>query len=97
MIDGKDAIIKKIVELDTKVKNKEKLSTKEGEQLKTLHIALEMYQRGYKISNINLYKSDSVNFVVDKENKLLKTVVTVRSFQQCILLKPPKTDSTIVL
>ena len=71
MIDGKDAIIKKIVELDTKVKNKEKLSVKETEQLKTLHIALEMYQRGYKISNINLYKSDSVNFVVDKENKCL--------------------------
>lgn len=71
MIDGKDAIIKKIVELDTKVKNKEKLSTKETEQLKTLHIALEMYQRGYRISNINLYKSDSVNFVVDKENKCL--------------------------
>ena len=31
-----------------------------------------MYQRGYRISNINLYKSDSVNFVVDKENKAIK-------------------------
>jgi len=71
MIDGKDSIIRKIVELDSKVKNKEKLSTKETEQLKTLHIALEMYQRGYKIGNIDLYKSDAVNFVVDKDNKCL--------------------------
>ncbi|MCQ2087425.1 MAG: PolC-type DNA polymerase III [Bacilli bacterium] len=71
MIEGKDAIIRKIVELDAKSKSREKLSNKEGEQLKTLHIALEMYQRGYKISNINLYKSDSVNFVVDRENKCL--------------------------
>ena len=30
-----------------------------------------MVQRGYKFSNINLYKSDATNFVVDHETKSL--------------------------
>ena len=30
-----------------------------------------MVQRGYKFENISLEKSDSTNFVVDKENKAL--------------------------
>ena len=72
MIKGKDAIISKIEELKTRQRvSNEKLSPKETEQLKTLYNALEMVQRGYKFSNIDLYRSDATKFVVDYENKSL--------------------------
>ncbi len=72
MIKGEQAIINRLEELKLKGKTKgEKLSPKESEQVKTLTIALEMVQRGYKFENIDLYKSDPLNFVVDKENKAL--------------------------
>ena len=72
MIKGKDAIISKIEELKTKQRiSNEKLSPKEAEQLKTLINALEMVQRGYSFSNIDLYRSDASKFVVDYENKSL--------------------------
>ena len=72
MIKGKDAIISKIEELRTRQRvSNEKLSPKEQEQLKTLLNALEMVQRGYKFSNIDLYKSDATKFVVDYETKSL--------------------------
>ena len=72
MIKGEQAIINRLEELKLKSKTKgEKLSPKEAEQMKTLGIALEMVQRGYKFENINLYKSDPLNFVVDKENNAL--------------------------
>ena len=72
MIKGKDAIISKIEELRTKQRiSNEKLSPKEAEQLKTLINALEMVQRGYHFSNIDLYRSDASNFVVDYEHKAL--------------------------
>ena len=72
MIKGEQAIINRLEELKLKSKTKgEKLSPKESEQIKTLTIALEMVQRGYKFANIDLYKSDPFNFVVDKENNAL--------------------------
>ena len=72
MIKGREAIVARLEELKFKSKSKtEKLSPKEAEQIKTLNIALEMVQRGYKFSNIDLYRSHPVNFVVDHENKAL--------------------------
>ena len=72
MIKGKDAIISKIEELRMRQRvSNEKLSPKEQEQLKTLINALEMVQRGYKFSNIDLYRSDATKFVVDYETKSL--------------------------
>ncbi|MCQ2815343.1 MAG: PolC-type DNA polymerase III [Bacilli bacterium] len=72
MIGGEAAIIERLEELKVKGKTRgEKMSPKEEEQLKTLQIAIEMVQRGYKFSNIDLYKSDATQFVVDKENKCL--------------------------
>ena len=72
MIAGKEAVIEKLDELKLKSRSKtEKLSTKEAEQVKTLNVALEMLQRGYTFSNIDLYKSDPLNFVVDHERKCL--------------------------
>lgn len=72
MIKGEQAIIDRLEELKLKGKTKgEKLSPKETEQIKTLTISLEMVQRGYKFENIDLYRSDPLKFVVDKENKAL--------------------------
>ena len=47
------------------------VSSKEQSLLTTLESAIEMCARGYKFSNIDLYKSDATKFVVDKENKCL--------------------------
>lgn len=72
MIKGEDAIINRLEQLKNLEKTTGKaLSPKEEEQYKTLQIAIEMVERGYKFSNIDLYKSDATNFVVDHENKAL--------------------------
>ncbi|HNX16195.1 MAG TPA: PolC-type DNA polymerase III [Bacilli bacterium] len=72
MIKGRDAIINRLDELKLKSKSKtDKLSPKEADQIVTLQIALEMVQRGYKFENINLYKSDVTDFIVDHQNKAL--------------------------
>lgn len=79
MIKGRDAIINRLDELKLKSKSKtDKLSPKEADQIVTLQIALEMVQRGYKFENINLYKSDATDFVIDHENKsLIPPFVTI--------------------
>ena len=72
MIKGEDAIINRLDELKLKSRSKtEKLSPKETEQIKTLSMALEMVQRGYKFENLSIDKSDASNFIVDKENNAL--------------------------
>ena len=72
MIKGEDAIIDRLNQLKLKSRSKtEKLSPKEADQITTLSMALEMVQRGYKFENIDIERSDPVNFVVDKENNAL--------------------------
>ncbi len=72
MIKGEEAIINRLEQLRVKEKTTgEKLTPKEEDQYKTLQIAIEMVQRGYKFENIDLYRSDSTRFVVDHENKAL--------------------------
>lgn len=71
MIKGKDAIIDVLEGYKQRKANKEKLSTKEVAIESTLEIAIEMVERGFTFSNINIEKSDATNFVVDHENKCL--------------------------
>ena len=72
MIKGEEAIINRLEQLRVKEKTTgEKLTPKEEDQYKTLQIAIEMLQRGYKFENIDLYRSDATHFVVDHENKAL--------------------------
>ena len=71
MIAGENKIIDRIEEIKRKKANGEKPSPKEDEILKTLNIAIEMVERGYKFSNLDLYKSDATRFVIDEENKAL--------------------------
>ncbi len=70
MIKGEQAIIKRLEELKQK-RYKDSLSAKEEEQEKTLFIALEMAERGYRISNIDLYKSQATAFIVDHETQTI--------------------------
>lgn len=72
MIKGEKAIIERYEELRAKSRSKfEKLSPKEEEIIKTLTVAIEMVQRGYKFDNLDLYKSDATKFIVNHENKSL--------------------------
>ncbi len=72
MIKGEEAIIARLEQLKVKEKTTgEKLSPKEEEQIKTLQIAIEMTQRGYKFAKIDLYRSDATKFVVDHEHQCL--------------------------
>jgi len=72
MIEGEEAVIARIKEWEPRLKDRDNpLSTKETKQYKTLLIALEMLERGYKFSNIDLYRSDYKMFVVDHANKAL--------------------------
>ncbi len=72
MIKGEEAIINRLEQLKVKEKTVgEKLTNKEEEQYKTLTIAIEMAERGYKISNIDLYRSEATRFVVDHEHNCL--------------------------
>ena len=70
MAGGMDAIIHALEEI--KRKKEEKIQSNKDEEIeKTLHIALEMYERGYRITNIDLYKSDATKFVVDEKNNAI--------------------------
>ena len=71
---GKDAIKEKFLSIQSRLANYETakdVSNKEQSLLTTLESALEMTARGYKFTNIDLYKSDASRFVVDHENKAL--------------------------
>lgn len=64
MMSGEKAIIAKLEDFKERAYD---LSVKEKDIEKTLIIALEMAERGFKFSPINLYKSDAINFIVDEE------------------------------
>lgn len=71
MSSGEKAIGDKI-ELYRQMKSRgEKLSPKDEEIEKCLNIALEMAERGYKISTIDINRSLASKFVVDKANNAI--------------------------
>lgn len=74
MVKGIDAIHARIVELQEKKNARDSnnaFSKKDGDILECLKVALEMAERGYKFLNIDLYKSDSKEFLVDHERNAL--------------------------
>ncbi|MCD8204922.1 MAG: PolC-type DNA polymerase III [Coprobacillus sp.] len=72
MVEGEEATMRRIRELQDKSKSSnEDVTKKEGDILITLQLAMEMFERGYSFSNIDLYKSDASNFVIDEENNKL--------------------------
>ncbi|NLN79986.1 MAG: PolC-type DNA polymerase III [Erysipelotrichia bacterium] len=72
MVLGEDEISTRLEELRRKTVNRqERITPKEEEIFDTLFVALEMYERGFKFANLDLYKSDATNFIIDEENKTL--------------------------
>jgi DNA polymerase-3 subunit alpha (Gram-positive type) len=72
MVLGEDEISTRLEELRRKTVNRqERITPKEEEIFDTLFVALEMYERGFKFANLDLYKSDATNFIIDEENKML--------------------------
>ena len=78
MLGGLESIIAKYEEIKRKKANRtEKISPKEKDLFNMLKVAIEMFERGYKFDNIDLYKSKATEFVVDHENKALIPPFTV--------------------
>ena len=76
MIDGAQMMLQKISMInDARAKNA--LTPKDAEIEKTLHIAIEMVDRGYKMLNVDLYKSAATSFTIDYERKALIPPINV--------------------
>ena len=72
MTKGIDAVAQRLEEYrQRRLSNNPELAltTKEEGIEETLESVLELYERGFKVENISLEKSDAVNFLVDHEHK----------------------------
>ncbi len=63
-------LLTRLAEIST-ARERKNLTPKEEEIEKTLHIALEMVDRGFKIMNVDLYKSEATTFSVDHERQAI--------------------------
>ena len=63
-IQGKEAVSRKMRDLDTKIKNREASAKEEGE-FSTLQIINEMLARNIQVLPVDLYKSDATKFLVE--------------------------------
>ncbi|GEN30463.1 DNA polymerase-3 subunit alpha (Gram-positive type) [Cerasibacillus quisquiliarum] len=62
MIKGADAIRQRVIEIDQKGND---ASPKEKNLLTVLEVALEMCERGFSFSKVDLYRSSATDFIVD--------------------------------
>ena len=83
VIKGKDFIKSKIKEIESLGYD---MTTKEKNLLTVLEVVLEMYSRGYKIQNVNLYKSDSDKFIID-ENGILPPLKSLEGLGENVARK----------
>lgn len=67
ILSGKENIKEKILEIES---NGNMVTAKEKNLQVVLEVALEMYARGFKFENVDLYKSDSDKFIIG-ENGIL--------------------------
>lgn len=67
VIKGKEQVENRIKELESLSND---MTTKEKNQLTVLEVVLEMYCRGYKFVNVDLYKSDSDKFIITDDGIL---------------------------
>ncbi len=83
---GKNAIRNKINELRAKESQKDKdLTADEEALLKELPLALEMVLRGYSFKQIDLVKSDALNFIVSEDKKsIYLPFITVSSLGETV-------------
>lgn len=72
MLGGLDGLIAKYDDIKRRrAKPGEKISPKDKDVFSMLKVAIEMHERGYRFSNISLYRSEATQFVVDYENNAL--------------------------
>jgi DNA polymerase-3 subunit alpha (Gram-positive type) len=85
-----DLVIKGRETVKTKIEELEKLgndmTAKEKNLLTVLEVVLEMYARGYKIQNVDLYKSDSDRFAID-ENGILPPLKSLEGLGENVARK----------
>lgn len=67
MVEGKEAIKRRLKELD----EQKKLTPKEQKVYVTLLLSLEMIERGYSFKQIDIFKSDWENFVIDGDSLII--------------------------
>ena len=81
MSKGVLAVKKRINDINSRLySNDEKRATnKERALLDTLDMTIELYARGYKITNIDIYKSKATEFSLDKDNpkNIIPSFITV--------------------
>lgn len=71
MTNGIDAIKSRLEEIRNRLNNpetKKLVTNREISTYNTLEVCLELYSRGYKIGNIDLYKSQATEFTVEPTN-----------------------------
>ncbi len=72
MLAGYEKIKERYDELTRLLNDRTQKTVKKDEDLHAmLEVCIEMFERGYKFGNIDLYKSKAKEFIVDKENGLL--------------------------
>lgn len=72
MMGGHKDLFNKLVSLKGRIQNHDTtITNKEIELVDVIELALEMTARGFTFSNLSLSKSDSKNFIVDKEHDAL--------------------------
>lgn len=70
MISGAPSMMRALERIQT-ARESNTITPKEADIEKTLHIALEMVDRGYKIENVDVYKSQATAFMIDYERKAI--------------------------
>lgn len=83
VIKGKDFVKNRIKELENLGYD---ITTKEKNLLTVLEVVLEMYARGYKIQNVDLYKSHSDKFIID-ENGILPPLKSLEGLGENVARK----------
>lgn len=72
MLSGYEETKKRYDELTLSLNDRNVKTVKKDEDLHgMLEVCIEMFERGFKFDNIDLYKSDATQFIVDKENGAL--------------------------
>lgn len=83
VIKGKEFVKNRIKELENLGYD---ITTKEKNLLTVLEVVLEMYARGYKIQNVDLYKSHSDKFIID-ENGILPPLKSLEGLGENVARK----------
>lgn len=72
MLAGYEETKKRYDELTHSINNRNIKTVKKDEDLHAMfEVCIEMFERGFKFANIDLYKSDATQFIVDKDSGAL--------------------------